>query len=66
MHDSFFNLPSSYLIHKPVPVAAQSKVQVLAVLLLGSWVQILLRAWMFCLCVYKLCFPVSVEAFVTS
>jgi hypothetical protein len=47
-------------------VAAGSKALVLTAWLLGSWVRIPLGAWMFVSCVYMLCFPVSVEAFVTS
>jgi hypothetical protein len=48
-------------------VATWSEAKVFAAQLLGLWVQILLGEWMFvCLCVYKLCFPVLVEAFVMS
>jgi hypothetical protein len=55
-----------YGLHLAVSVAARSKAYVLAGWLLGWRVQIPLRAWMFVSCVYTLCFPVSVEAFVTS
>jgi hypothetical protein len=42
----------------PVTVAVRSEVWVLAGWLLGSWVQIPLKAWLFVPCLSVLCCPV--------
>jgi hypothetical protein len=42
-------------ILKPVTVALRSEAWVLAGWLLGSWVRILLKAWMFVPCLSVLC-----------
>jgi hypothetical protein len=46
------------LVTEPVTVAVRSEAWVLAGWLLGSWVQIPLKAWMFVPCLSVLCCPV--------
>jgi hypothetical protein len=56
------NRPIAYyiviIIYTPVTVAVRSGAWVLAGWLLGSWVRIPLKAWMFVLCLSVLCCPV--------